>query len=834
MGFNKVKDHGMDKAWKARQRALEKKLISPLQHRIGLFLIIVGALLAATGAFGYMVGDLQVSAFRDLANQVAIAREAAQSSGTKVSGAFDTAGEESGVHVFYAAYETATETGRISAMDFEAGETNKSLKGENLQFPGTKDYKNLVVEEEKPVTLDNGMTFTRSVKLRGAGSSKYRSLKLTVDAPGTLSVYAVSSLADTERRLVLYNAQDGSETARAMAPAADSVTGELAPITFSFEKRGTYYLSSKGDIPLAPLDVIMNLAIIILLAGVVLIFNGVMLRIQRWENMKDLFCVEPALLFFLLFVYYPVIDLVRISFTDMGILTTGLQEFVGLDNYNWLFRQSGAKYFWESLRITVTYTFWEVVITLVGGMLLALLFNRMTRSFNIMRAIVFMPKYIAVSTSAVVFMWILYSPAAAGAALILCAQPLMWVDGIRALKNSKPQESHLLRMRKSGFFDLLMLLVILAAVLLALGVFGLISHNATFAKHAQLAAAGGDAPGTLEEARLLEGFVEYNFAHDLNVFAKNYSIFFFAAGVVLAFVAVCLAYMRFVSPIVAADDSLRIAHGVYRKAAQNVTAVFFTLVMLFPIYWMIISSFKSSAELLAPVPTLWPKEFVFENYPNVLRRAPFGRYLINTLVTTCAIMISELTIGVAAAYGFSKGQFKGRNGLFMLVLGALVVPIQVTFVPSYVLISRLNAIDSYWGIILPNLVSAYFIFMLRQNFMAVDDSYIEAGKLDGMGRIGTIVHVLCPMCKPTLITVSIISFIDGWNNYFWPKMVTKTEASRTIAVGVQQLKNTFAGQEVSNYNEIMAGAVMAIIPIVLLFFFLQKYIMTGMSKAAMK
>ena len=218
----------------------------------------------------------------------------------------------------------------------------------------------------------------------------------------------------------------------------------------------------------------------------------------------------------------------------------------------------------------------------------------------------------------------------------------------------------------------------------------------------------------------------------------------------------------------------------------------------------------------------------------MLQRAPFIRYLINTLITTCCIMLTQLTLGVLAAYGFSKGHFRGQNALFMLVLGALMVPIQVTFVPIYVMIARLNSIDTYLGIVLPNLVSAYFIFMLRQNFMAVDDSYIEAGRIDGMGRIGTIVNVLCPMCKPTLITVSIISFIDGWNSYFWPKMVTKTEASRTIAVGVQQLKNTFAGQEVSNYNEIMAGAVMAIIPIVLLFLFLQKYIMTGMSKAAMK
>lgn len=420
-----------------------------------------------------------------------------------------------------------------------------------------------------------------------------------------------------------------------------------------------------------------------------------------------------------------------------------------------------------------------------------------------------------------------------GAALVIAALPLMWADGIRNLR-SWPKIHHLHRMRQSGFFDVLLFFAVIALLLLALGCFGMISYNATFAKHAKLAAGDGPVPATLEEARLLPGFVEYSFKQDLSLFSNHYHALLSIGGILLAVVAIGLLYMRFISPIVAADDSLRIAHGVYRKVGQTALSVFITLVMLFPIYWMVISSFKTSTELLSSVPTLWPKEFVWENYPNVLQRAPFIRYLINTLITTCCIMLTQLTLGVLAAYGFSKGHFRGQNALFMLVLGALMVPIQVTFVPIYVMIAQLNSIDTYLGIVLPNLVSAYFIFMLRQNFMAVDDSYIEAGRIDGMGRIGTIVNVLCPMCKPTLITVSIISFIDGWNSYFWPKMVTKTEASRTIAVGVQQLKNTFAGQEVSNYNEIMAGAVMAIIPIVLLFLFLQKYIMTGMSKAAMK
>ncbi|MBR5231160.1 MAG: sugar ABC transporter permease [Clostridia bacterium] len=139
------------------------------------------------------------------------------------------------------------------------------------------------------------------------------------------------------------------------------------------------------------------------------------MRIQRWESMKDLFFVEPVILFFMMFVYYPMVDLVRISFTNMGILTTGMQEFVGWNNYDWFINQSGSRYFWQSLGVTATYTFWEIVITLIGGILLALLFNRMTRTFNAFRAIVFMPKYIAVSTSAVVFMWILYAPMAGGA-----------------------------------------------------------------------------------------------------------------------------------------------------------------------------------------------------------------------------------------------------------------------------------------------------------------------------------------------------------------------------------------------------------------------------------
>lgn len=393
-------------------RLKEKQLISKPQRITGTVLIVLGVLVLLVGLFGWLAGDMQLAALNELTDQVYAAREAAQSAGTGVTGAFDLNGDDSGVHLYYAEYAAGESAGYINAGEFEVGQSKKSLKGEGLQVPGSKDYNTFVVAGDKAVTLDNGMEFTQSIKLNGAGTSKYRSLKVTVKDPGTMTVYAVSSLADTQRRMVLVNTKNGAEVAEAMAPVGSAGP---AALTFAIPEAGTFYLTTKGDVPIAPVSAIMNIAIILLLAGIVMVFNGMMMLVQRWERMKDLFFVEPVVIFFLLFVYYPLIDLVRISFTDMGILTTGKQEFIGWGNYNWLFNQSGANYFWESLKVTGIYTFWEVMITVVGGMLLALLFNRMTRTFNAFRAIVFMPKYIAVSTSAVVFMWILYAPMAGGA-----------------------------------------------------------------------------------------------------------------------------------------------------------------------------------------------------------------------------------------------------------------------------------------------------------------------------------------------------------------------------------------------------------------------------------
>ncbi|HIQ74052.1 MAG TPA: carbohydrate ABC transporter permease [Candidatus Cottocaccamicrobium excrementipullorum] len=273
---------------------------------------------------------------------------------------------------------------------------------------------------------------------------------------------------------------------------------------------------------------------------------------------------------------------------------------------------------------------------------------------------------------------------------------------------------------------------------------------------------------------------------------------------------------------------------IIKAAVQWVLAVIVLLIIVFPIYWMLISSVKSQEEILLAVPTFWPREFHFENYLNVLSRGNFAKYYWNTAVMTAGILIGQVVTGIFAGYGFSKGKFKGQNVCFMIVLGALMIPLQVTFIPLYIMMANWGLSDTFLGLILPSAVSPYYIFMLRQSFMAIDDSYIDAAKVDGLGRIGIITKILVPMCKSTLFTVTLVTFTDGWNNYFWPKIIARGESHRVLTIGLAQLQNTFAGNETMNNHEIMAGAVLAVVPVIILFFIFQKYMLTGYSKAAMK
>ena len=271
-----------------------------------------------------------------------------------------------------------------------------------------------------------------------------------------------------------------------------------------------------------------------------------------------------------------------------------------------------------------------------------------------------------------------------------------------------------------------------------------------------------------------------------------------------------------------------------RAMLQTFFATLIMVIMVFPLYWMVITSFKTTEEVLLTKPTFWPQVFTLDAYTQVMTHYPVTHYLLNTLVVTGGILIIQVVTSILGAYGFSKGEFRGKNALFILVLGAMMIPIQVTFIPIYVMISKQGMLNSYVGLILPEAASAYSIFLLRQSFMAVDNSYLEAAEVDGMGKLRVIFSILVPMCRPTVVTMTILAFINGWNAYFWPKMITTTDKVRTIALGIADIRNSFLSMEALNMNQIMAASCIAALPILVLFLVFQRYILTGFSKAAMK
>lgn len=267
---------------------------------------------------------------------------------------------------------------------------------------------------------------------------------------------------------------------------------------------------------------------------------------------------------------------------------------------------------------------------------------------------------------------------------------------------------------------------------------------------------------------------------------------------------------------------------------RAIFAVIITVVMVFPLFWMVSTALKTEAETMGAKLVFWPAKMQFQNFNYVIDSVPFFRYMINTAVVTAMQMASELILGIMAAYAFSKGRFHGKHFLFIVVLGAMMIPLQVTFIPLYIVIARVGLMNTYWGIWIAGCVSSYTIFLLRQAFMTIDDSYIEAAHVDGMGKFGTIFRIMVPMCKPTVITVALTAFMGGWNNYFWPKVIIKEQNMYLLTVGIQKLRTSYGGEITNNYHQIMAGVLLSVIPVFIVFALFQKHMLSGFTKAAMK
>lgn len=267
---------------------------------------------------------------------------------------------------------------------------------------------------------------------------------------------------------------------------------------------------------------------------------------------------------------------------------------------------------------------------------------------------------------------------------------------------------------------------------------------------------------------------------------------------------------------------------------RGVLAVLVTVVMVFPLYWMLATALKTESEVMSATITFWPAVPQFENFGYVVNKVPFFRYMLNTAVITAMQMTSEIFLGILAAYAFSKGKFHGKHFFFILVLGAMMIPIQVTFIPLYITMAQIGLMNTYWGVWIAGCVSSYAIFLLRQAFMTIDDSYLEAARVDGMNKLGVLFNIMVPMCKPTVITVGLTAFMGAWNNYFWPKVIIKQQEMYVLTVGVQRLRTSYGGEITNNYHQIMAGVLLSIIPVFIVFAIFQKHMLSGFTKAAMK
>lgn len=258
------------------------------------------------------------------------------------------------------------------------------------------------------------------------------------------------------------------------------------------------------------------------------------------------------------------------------------------------------------------------------------------------------------------------------------------------------------------------------------------------------------------------------------------------------------------------------------------------LFMILPFYWMVITAFKSLQEAIAFPPSWIPSQWRWQNILDAWNAPPgdltFGRYFYVSIVTAVGSTAGTLATSALAAYAFAKMRFIGKGLFFYLVLAMMMVPGQVLLIPNYIILQALHWINTYQALIVPWLASVFCIFLMRQFFMTIPDDLWDAAQIDGSGRFRYLVMVILPLSKPVLITSGIFTFLASWNSLLWPLIVTNSARMRTLMVGLQ----TFTEEAGSKYHLLMAASTFAILPVIILFFFLQRFFIQGIARTGLK
>lgn len=255
-------------------------------------------------------------------------------------------------------------------------------------------------------------------------------------------------------------------------------------------------------------------------------------------------------------------------------------------------------------------------------------------------------------------------------------------------------------------------------------------------------------------------------------------------------------------------------------------------IMLLPFVWMLSTSLKPSSAVLALPPQVIPDEPTFDAYKDVVRRFPIGRVFFNSLLVALATTAGQLVICSMSGYAFARFRFRGRNALFFVYLATLMVPFAVTVTPLFIIVKSLGWTNSYLGLVVPTMFSAFGTFLMRQFFLSVPRELEEAATIDGASTLTTFTRVIVPISGPAFATLGVLSFMASWNNFLWPLLIVSDQEFMTLPLALATLQGLYPGQ--TEWNLIMAGAVITVLPMILVFLFAQRWVVEGVAASGLK
>jgi multiple sugar transport system permease protein len=251
---------------------------------------------------------------------------------------------------------------------------------------------------------------------------------------------------------------------------------------------------------------------------------------------------------------------------------------------------------------------------------------------------------------------------------------------------------------------------------------------------------------------------------------------------------------------------------------------------LLPMLWMVAASFMQPGEAANFPPKLWPENPTIEHYKILFTRLNLGRYLLNSTIVATVVTTVSILINSMAGYAFAKLRFRGRDRLFRFVTLGLVIPVQVSMLPLFLMLRELGLINTYWGVIIPGLASIFGIFLIRQYALSIPDDLIDAARIDGASEFRIYWSVILPVVRPILATLAIWTFLSTWNDFMWPLIVLSDDSMFTLPVALANL----SGERVQDMELMMAGSVLTVLPVLLVFMFLQRYYVEGITMGSVK